>query len=54
MFDFRQMQRNRQVRQSAKRQREWGGDRTRQQRREQMELIRELGQLQITPAGYVD
>jgi hypothetical protein len=46
-----EINRPRQPRQSSSQiERRW--DPTRQQRRQQMDLIRELGQLQITPAGF--
>ena len=52
MFDLKRTKRQRRRQDPALAERRW--DLTRQQRREQMDLIRELGQLQITPAGYVN
>jgi hypothetical protein len=52
MFELRQTQQNHQAQQTPQpSERRW--DPARQQGDEQRALIRELGQLQITPSGFV-
>jgi hypothetical protein len=51
MFESNRPRQPRQSISSTQIERRW--DPTRQQRRQQMDLIRELGQVQITPGGFL-